>query len=109
MKNLLYILIVLGFSINICIGQKTNRIIIKPTKSNNIKERIMVLKSNPHIKYGDYFKYRNKVLIEQGYYNYNQKDSLWKHFSKSAILMARGYYKNDHKPVFGNIIVLMEI
>lgn len=97
MKNLLYILIVLGFSINICIGQKTNRIIIKPTKPNNIKESLTVLKSNPHIKKGAYLKYRNKVLIEQGYYDYNQKDSLWKYFSKSGKIMAVGYYKNDHK------------
>ncbi len=97
MKSILYILIVFGFSINICIGQKTKHIIIKPTKPNNIKESLTVLKSNPHIKKGAYLKYRNKVLIEQGYYDYNQKDSLWKYYSKSSKLMAVGYYKNDHK------------
>ncbi len=78
-------------------GQKTKYITLKSDKPNNFKERMMVLKSNPHIKKGPYSKYKNNVLIETGYYSYNQKDSLWQYYSKAGKLMAKGFYEDGTK------------
>ncbi len=58
---------------------------------------MLVLKSNPHIKKGKYTKHKNNILIESGYYSYNQKDSFWEYFSKQGKLMAKGFYKDGDK------------
>ena len=50
------------------------------------------------IKTGSYKRYKNKVLIESGYYKNNQRDSLWMYFNLSGQLLATGhYYLNEKK------------
>ena len=59
------------------------------------KEIFQVLKNEPSIKQGWYKKYKYNKLIEEGYYNNNKKDSIWKYYNQSGPLVASGKFKED--------------
>ncbi|MDZ4756806.1 MAG: energy transducer TonB [Bacteroidota bacterium] len=97
MKKLLYIFILTCFLINICAGQKTKTLKVNSVKPNNLAEKFAVFEFNSHIKHGKYSKKKNNILIEKGFYKYNQKDSLWEYYSLNKIRIAKGYYDNGSK------------
>lgn len=53
------------------------------------------MKDNPEIKHGSYKKYKNKKLIEEGFYKENKKDSTWNIYSQKGYLVASGNYISD--------------
>ncbi|MDD4993762.1 MAG: hypothetical protein PHR83_16190 [Paludibacter sp.] len=72
-------------------------IIPKDVETYNVEcnETYEVLASNKKIKHGYYDRYisSTNVLIIEGYYKNNQKDSLWSYYHRLGKLIAEGRYK----------------
>jgi len=80
------------------LAQSPKTIKLKIAKPDN--EKIILhgyMKNADTIRIGSYKRFKNKVLIESGFFKNNQKDSLWEYFSLSGQLMAVGHYLSGAK------------
>lgn len=78
-------------------SQELSKVKIKEPNPVGTKEIYQVLKSKPEIKHGTYKLYKNKKLIELGFFKNNEKDSLWEIYSQNGHLIASGYYSLGKK------------
>lgn len=62
-----------------------------------IKEDYHVLKDNQKIWHGPYEKTKNNILIEQGHYKDNKKDSTWIKFGGYGDTVVKGNYAQGKK------------
>lgn len=76
-------------------SQPLRTIKVKTPNPIRTKEIFQVKKEMPPIKNGSYKKYKNKKLIEVGFYKDNKKDSIWKIFAQSGQLIATGWFNSD--------------
>lgn len=92
---LLIIIPFFGFS------QKLKKIKKEIIENGNTYEEIYyVLKSDKTTKHGEYIKRtEKKKIIEQGYYNNGQKDSIWTYYNKrnTSQILSQGSYKMGTK------------
>lgn len=96
MKKIHFIFLFLLFvTIN---AQETKKVKVKNKKSN-IVEEFDVYKMDNSIKCGEYKKFYNSKLIEEGFYRDNKKDSVWIEYSKyiNNNIKSKGYYNRDVK------------
>lgn len=67
---------------------------------NTYEEIYYVLKSDKTTKHGEYIKRTEKKrIIEQGYYNNGQQDSIWTYYNKryTSQILSQGLYKMGTK------------
>jgi len=82
------------FKINNLFSQETT-FIVNPI-SNNLKEEFYVLKNDKTIKSGFYKKTNFNLMVEEGFYRNNIKDSIWKIY-EDGHLSGSGYYKDNNR------------
>lgn len=63
----------------------------------NYKEEYEVLKEDKKTKHGLYKKWMNNILVEEGYYKNNKKDSTWTRYGSHANTLVVGNYDKDEK------------
>jgi len=86
---LLILILTSGYS------QSLKTVKIKTPIRIRTKEIFQVKKETPTIKNGSYEKYKNKKLIEVGFFKDNQKDSVWKIYNQGGQLIATGQFLSD--------------
>lgn len=92
MKTII-ILVLLSFSGSLAFTQEVKK--VSKTLSPLTREEYEVLKSDKKTKHGLYRKITgSKQLLEEGYYKFGQRDSVWKRLQKGA-LHKIGSYKQD--------------
>lgn len=89
------ITLLLTFILTNVYSQSLRTIKVKTPNPTRTKEVFQVKTEMPTIKNGTYKKYKNKKLIEIGFYKDNKKDSIWKIYSQGGQLIATGQYSSD--------------
>lgn len=64
---------------------------------DSYKEEYEVLKDEKKVKQGSYKKWRNNVLVEEGNYKGNKRDSTWLTYGLRGNVLIKGNYTNDEK------------
>lgn len=80
-----------------CFSQKETKNRTVLSAGDLVKEKFSVLSDLEFIKHGLYNKYFNGILIIEGFYTDDNKDSLWKYNMNSTGIKYYGNYKNDLK------------
>jgi len=91
-------------------GQETKEIVVKFSKSKQIKERYFVLKSNKNIRTGEYIRYyksskldkEKKFIHTKGSFVNGEKNGMWEYFETPSNglqgkLTSREFYSNGNK------------
>src|SRR4051812_47824030 len=86
--------ILLLFTIHLNFSQETSFVVNQT--SNNLKEEYYVLKKDKSIKQGYYKRTNYNIVIEEGFYKNNERDSIWKTYEDGHI-SGTGYYKDNKR------------
>ncbi len=97
MKKLIIVAFMLGALT--AAGQELKKV-TDETASNpitKIKEEYYVLKDAKKVKHGAYKKWMNNILVKEGHYKLNKKDSTWITYGYKKNVLIIGDYTNDEK------------
>src|SRR6218665_422170 len=97
MKRILIAVLMLGAFISFGQELKKVTISVSPSRAFPFQEEYYVLKDFPKVRQGTYKKTRNHLLLEEGYYKNNQKDSTWIKYGGYGDVLIKGKYANDKK------------
>lgn len=97
MKRL--IITALTLSVLTAAGQELKKVAISvsPAKAFPFREEYHVLKDSPKVRQGVYKKTRNHIVLEEGYYKNDKKDSTWTKYGGYGDILIKGNYTNDKK------------
>ena len=68
-----------------------------PSRAFPFREEYHVLKDSPKVWHGPYKKTRNHIILEEGYYKNNKKDSTWIKYGGYGDILIKGNYANNKK------------
>ena len=97
MQALKYLIVILFFGPLCSFSQELT--LVKETPNKFFLEQYYVLAAKPEVKFGLYQKYlqRSLVLVEQGYYKNNNRDSVWTRYDSNGKVIESGSYANGIK------------
>jgi len=97
MLNSKKLIIILSLLPLFSFGQELH--LVKATPNRFFIEQYYVLSAKPEIKFGLYQKYlaSNLVLVQQGYFKDNKRDSLWERYDSKGRMIELGEYSKGTK------------
>jgi TonB family protein len=79
-------------------GQELRKVTIDVTgRLFSFRDEYHVLKDAPKVWQGSYKRTKNKLVIEEGYYKNNKKDSTWITYGSYGDILVKGNYANGEK------------